>query len=156
MNNKIIPIRKDEIIVEIGGPVDECRATLAIYSDNLDPDTVSKMLGCSPSHAHRKDDRRKATSVPFKSGAWFLTVESRAPEGPEEAISKLLGRFPETPEFWQPIVDQYNVSIRVGIHTSGWNRGFGLSPNILAKVGRIGVAIDFDLYFYGDEIENGV
>jgi len=71
-------------------------------------------------------------------------------------VSTLLGRFPETPEFWQPILGRYSVCIRVGIHTAGWNRGFGLSAGILAKIARTGTAMDFDLYFYGDEADCGI
>lgn len=156
MKDEITPIRKEEILTEVGGLVDESRATLALYGDDLDPDGVSKMLGCAPSHAHRKGDRRGGTAVPFSSGAWLLTVETKAPKGPDAAIATLLARFPETPEFWRPVLDKFSVSIRVGIHTCGWNRGFGLPADIVARVGRIGVPIDFDLYLYGDESDGGV
>lgn len=97
----------------------------------------------------------KPTSVPDKSGAWFLTREVRAPKGPDEAISNLLALFPETAEFWQQIIEKYDVSIRVAIHTSGWNRGFDLPADLLRRIGRIGVRIDFDLYFYADDNEDG-
>ena len=50
----------------------------------------------------------------------------------------------------------YRASIRVGIHTAGWNRGFGLSSEILATLARIGLGVDFDLYLYGDETDGGV
>ena len=156
MEDEITPIRKAESLTEAGGPVDECRATLAIYGDDLNPDVVSGMLGCSPSHAHRQGDRKSPTSPAFKTGAWLLTVETKSPNGPQEAISALLARFPATSEFWQPIVAKFRVSVRVGIHTVGWNRGFGLSPEILNAVGGIGAGIGFDLYFYGEETDGGV
>jgi hypothetical protein len=156
MNDKITPLRKGEILMEVGGPVDECRATIAIYGDHLDPDAVSDLLGCLPTTAHRNGDRKTPTAVPFTSGAWLLTVEVNAPQGPDEAISELLARLPKARGAWQSITDQYSVSIRVGIHTSGWNRGFALSADVLAQLARIEVPVDFDLYLYGDEEEGDV
>lgn len=156
MTDRETPLHGDRVLAEAGGLVDESRATLAIYGDDLDPDIVSDLLGCSPSRAHRKGDRKTVTSVPFRSGAWLLTVEARSPEGPAEAIADLLGRFPAEPGFWQRIIGVYDVSIRVAIHTSGWNRGFCLPAGLLSRVGQIGLPIDVDLYCYGDESEDGV
>lgn len=156
MTDKKALTQGEQVLAEVGGPVDESRATLAIYGDDLDPDTVSDLLGCSPSRAHRKGDRKTVTSVPFRSGAWLLTVEARSPEGPAEAIVNLLARFPAESGFWQRIIAVYDVSICVAIHTSGWNRGFCLPAGLLSRVGQIGVPIDVDLYLYGDESDDGV
>jgi len=156
MGDDITPIRKAKALLEVGGGVDESRATLAIYGDDLDPDVVSILLGCQPSHAHRKGDRKKQNSRPFAAGAWLLTVETKVPHGPEEAVAALLAKFPQEQAFWRPIIDGYRASIRIGIHTAGWNRGFGLSPEILATLARIGLGVDFDLYLYGDETDGGV
>ena len=48
MGDDIVPIRRGEILFDVGGPVDETRATLALYADTLDPDEVSRRLGCAP------------------------------------------------------------------------------------------------------------
>ena len=56
MSNENTPKHGDEVILESGGVVDESRATLAIYGDDLDPDVVSGLLGCSPSRAEEFED----------------------------------------------------------------------------------------------------
>jgi hypothetical protein len=43
------------------------------------------------------------------------------------------------------------MSVLVGIHTGGWNRGFDLNAAAVAALARTGVDLGFDLYFYGDE-----
>ncbi|HTD73780.1 MAG TPA: DUF4279 domain-containing protein [Steroidobacteraceae bacterium] len=156
MGDEVIPIRKPHVVAEVGGMVDESRVTLAIYGDDLDPESISKMAGCNPTHAHRKGDRKTESSPPFRTGAWLLTVEGKAPQGPNDLIRLLLDRFPSEPAFWRPLSDRYQISVRVGIHTGGWNRGFDLEPATIAAVSILGGILGFDLYFYGEEGDDGV
>ena len=142
------------MIAEVGGMVDETRVSLAIYGDDLDPNAVSAVFGCVPSHCHRKGDRKSQTSPPFRSGAWILTIEGKAPSGPHTMIDELLGRFPSDPAFWRPLTERYQLSVKVGIHTGGWNRGFDLTAGTVTTLARTGVGLGFDLYFYGDEEES--
>jgi Domain of unknown function (DUF4279) len=151
MQDEIPPKRQPHVIADVGGVVDETRVSLAIYGDDLDPDAVSAVLGCVPSHSHRKGDHRRQTSRPFSTGAWILTVEGKAPSGPSMLIEELLGRFSSDPTFWRPLSEQYRMSVRVGIHTGGWNRGFDLTAGVVAALARTGVELGFDLYFYGDK-----
>jgi Domain of unknown function (DUF4279) len=146
----VIPIRKPEILLEVGGPVDESRVVLAIYGDELDPDEVSRRLGCAPTHSHRKGDPTRSAGIYHKSGAWLLTVEGKAPEGPDQLATRLLGPFPQDEEFWRALCRDYRVQVRVGIHTDGWNREFRFEPATVALLARTGAQINFDLYFYGE------
>ena len=156
MGDEVTPIRENVVLAEVGGMVDESRVTLAIYGDDLDPEVVSKAVGCAPTSAHRKGERRTERSQPARTGAWLLTVEGWAPQGPDDLIRLLLDRFPSTREFWRPLSERYSVSIQVGIHTGGWNRGFDLQPETIVAMALLGGSLGFDLYFYGDEGEEGV
>jgi len=44
MADEITPIQKGEVLVRFGGPVDESRATLAIYGDDLQPDDARRCI----------------------------------------------------------------------------------------------------------------
>lgn len=88
----ITPSRKPEIIGEAGGLVDGSRLTLGIHGDDLDPDEISRMLGCAPTSAHRRGDPRRP-GPPWPSGAWLLSVEAKSPTGPEELVDLLLARL---------------------------------------------------------------
>ena len=68
------------IVATVGGPVDEVRVSLAVYSDDLDPGLVTRLLGCAPSTFHRRGDRKHERSIPSSAGAWILTEESTSPE----------------------------------------------------------------------------
>jgi len=160
-DDDIIPLRTPKMIATVGGPVDETRVTLALYAEDLDPDQVSSRLGCAPTKSHKRGDVRPQSerarsagampSPPARQGAWFLTVEGVAPQGPDELITLLLSRFPNHVEFWAPLARDYKVQVRVGIHTSGWYRGFHLQPETVALVAITTANLGFDLYFYGEE-----
>jgi hypothetical protein len=87
MGDEVIPIRKPEILLEAGGLVDETTLTLALYGEDLDPESVSQRLRCHPTAAHRKGDGASARRPSgFRTGAWLLTVKGRAPTGPDELV----------------------------------------------------------------------
>jgi hypothetical protein len=45
---------KPRLLEEVGGLPDEIRVTLGLYADDLDPEDVSRRMGCAPTHAHKK------------------------------------------------------------------------------------------------------
>ena len=77
-------------------------------------------------------------------------MEGKAPATPSETIDSLLKRFPTGEEFWRSLGASYEVQLRIAIHTSGWNRGFQISPAVAAMVAATGASVEFDLYFYGE------
>jgi hypothetical protein len=64
----------------VGGPVDEVRVTLALYSEDLDPDEVSRALGVQPTSAHRRGERKGPRSPAYRKGAWLLMEEGHEAE----------------------------------------------------------------------------
>jgi hypothetical protein len=139
------------VLSDVGGLVDEAHVGLRLYGDDLDPDVISAKLGCPPTKGHRKGERRRPTSPPFRTGAWILTIEGKAPRGPDDLIKELLGRFPSDYDFWKPLIEQYRASVQIVIHSDNWNRGFDLSAESVAAVARTGLKLGFDLYLYDDE-----
>jgi hypothetical protein len=137
MADDVVPIRKLKVIGQAGGPVDEVRAYLVLQRDDLDPDVVSARLGCPPTRSPK--------------GTWLLIVEGFAPTQPDQLLVTLLERFPTDPQFWADLRRDYEVRIDLAIHTGGWNRGFSLRPETVARVALTGVPFGFDLYFYGEE-----
>ncbi|MFN6566238.1 DUF4279 domain-containing protein [Dendronalium sp. ChiSLP03b] len=47
-----------ENLILVGGLVGETSVCLAIYGEDLNPDEISKYLGCCPTKAYRRGDRR--------------------------------------------------------------------------------------------------
>ncbi len=131
--------------------VDESSATLAVYGDDLDPRDITALLGVEPTSSFLPGHRRGPRSPPIKHGGWFLRVEGAAPSGPGELLGVLLSRLPAETATWERLKERHSVQIRIGVHSQGWNRGFSLSAETLARVASVNVPMEFDLYAYGSE-----
>jgi len=142
----VTPIRRPEVVVEVGGLVDETRVTLGVYGPELEPDEISTLLGCTPTSAHRCGDLRRNGIPPWPQGAWLLSVEGKAPTGPEELIELLTARLPGESAIWERLTAKYSVRVTLGLFTGDWNRGFELSPSSISRLAAIGARVGFDIY----------
>lgn len=141
----ITPIRKPEVIGEAGGLVDQSRLTLCVHGDELDPDEISRLLGCAPTRARRRGELRRS-GTPWPNGAWLLSVEGKSPMGPEELVHLLLARLPADGALWSDLRTRFGVKLSFGIFTERWNRGFDLSADAVRRIASLGVDVDFDIY----------
>lgn len=141
----ITPIWKLELIGEAGGLVDQSRLTLAIHGEDLDPDEISRLLGCAPTSAHRRGDSRRL-GPPWAKGAWLLSVEGKSPTGPEELVHLLFARLPTDEVLWSGLRRRFRLQLMFGIFTERWNRGFELSPEAVRRIVSIGAGVGLDIY----------
>jgi hypothetical protein len=149
MDRKVVPIKSSQVVSEVGGTVDEFRVTLAIYGDELDPAAITLLFGKQPTGSHRRGERKTPGSPPFPSGAWLLTHEAIAPITPDAAVTALLTSLPQDGAFWLGLQSQYTVQLRIGVHTAGWNRGFGFAASTAALIANTRASVEFDLYIGG-------
>ncbi len=134
------------VLAVVGGLVDKVVFTLALYGENMDPEEVTRALGLQPTEAHRRGERRRPTSVPYKTGAWLLSAESESPVEPEIVASTLLARLPRDDGLWLALSAAYDIRFTLGIFTTGWNRGFDLSNSTMRRISELGASVGFDLY----------
>ena len=139
------------IVAEVGGLVDEFHATIGVYGEELEPDEITRVLGCAPTSSHRRGDSRRPGGPGAKRGAWLLTVTAMAPTEPEEVLQQLLGRVPGDPEVWARLASMYSVQVRIGIFIGAWTRGFELSPAVVRQLAALGVPVGFSIYADGEE-----
>jgi hypothetical protein len=141
----ITPIRKPEVIGEAGGLVDQCRLTLGIHGEDLDPAEISGLLGCAPTSARRRGDAPRS-GRPWAKGGWLLSVEAKSPMGPEELVHLLLSRLPVDDALWSDLRQRFHVQLSFGIFTERWNRGFDLSAEAVRRITSLGAGVNFDIY----------
>ena len=129
-----------------GGVVDRSMVTLCVYGESLEPSDITARLGCRPTSSHRKGYRRSTGAMSARRGGWFLKVEGAAPVDPEQLIRQLIMRLPGDPTVWRTLTDDFEVKLSVFIGLQHWNRGFALTPDILATLSSWRLTLDFDLY----------
>src|SRR5579883_1691313 len=91
-----------------GGPVDRWQVALRVYSEELDPDRVSAILGCKPSSAARKN-----AFFP-REGRWILKVDSRdcaRNDDVDDGLRMLFARLPSTIDVWTTLANMYRVDV---------------------------------------------
>src|ERR1051325_936803 len=142
--DEVIPIRKPTIVGEAGGLVDGCQLTLSIHRDELDPDEISRILGCAPTGSHRRGDSGRS-GTPRAQGAWLYSVEAKAPTGPEELVHLLLARLPTDDLVWANLRARFKLRLSFGIFTERWNRGFDLTPQAVSRISAFGAGLDVDI-----------
>jgi hypothetical protein len=154
----VTPNRKPEIvgevIAEVGGLIDWSRLTLGIHGEDLDPDEISRLLGCAPSTAHRRGDACRG-GPPWPRGAWLLSVEGKSPTGPEELVQLLLASLPADDGLWANLRSRFRLQLSFGIFTERWNRGFDLSADAVRRINALGAGLGFDIYANLEDGDDG-
>jgi len=139
-----------EVLLEVGGPVDELSVTLAIYGEDLEPLEIEKILDVTPTSAHRRGDR-KPRGPEFKEGAYVVAVRATSPEEVGRVLDDLLGQVPDSDGVWETLGTRYRVQVRFAAHIGSWNRGFGISAAQVRRLARMKAELEFDIYAYTDE-----
>jgi hypothetical protein len=139
---------KPEIICEVGGLPDETGVALCVYGTDLDPDEVTRLLGCGPTRAGRRGDPTGERSS-RKHGVWILEVRGEG-EDVEALTRRLLDRLPANPDIWSQLCARFDAKLNYGIHLEAWNRGFELSRDLVQRFGQLGLRVGFDIYAHGD------
>jgi hypothetical protein len=146
-------------LVTVGGLIDETVVSLCIYGDDLVPEKVSEALGVIPAHAHRKGELMKSRSphaprtVAYKTGVWIFKLTGQAPQEPEDVTLALLDQLPDDESVWTDLSARYHVRLKYGLFVEAWNRGFDLSPTLMARIAQMRAEVGFDIYadLEGDE-----
>ena len=96
----------------------ESKATLRIVGEALLPDEVTRVLGCTPTHARRKGDimRGKRTGRERISpiGIWYLDAEARDPADLERQIAEILDRVTPDLGVWAELSRTFHVDLFCG------------------------------------------
>jgi uncharacterized protein DUF4279 len=133
----------------------ESKATLRIVGEALIPDEVTRVLGCTPTHARRKGDimRGKRTGRERISpiGIWYLDAEARDSADLERQIAEILDRVTPDLGVWTELSRTFHVDLFCGLFMERANEGLALSPSTLAALGNRGIELSFDIYDAAEE-----
>lgn len=125
-------------------------ASLTLTGDDLDPDELTRLLRCSPTHAHRKGDShgspRGRRYSDWRTGHWSLDAEEAAPGDLDKQVSELLRKVPDDPEVWLDITSRHRACIFAGLFMRDGNEGLILAPQTLLALGSRGLVLELDIY----------
>ena len=141
---------------DIDEPDGELTFTLLLQGDDLDPDDVSRRLGCAPSASHRKGETwrpwpsppGRPPPPPRATGAWLLEVGCDSTSRIDELIETLLGPLPSEPAFWQALHRDFTVLLHLSAHTARCGTAFRLDTAALARCTATGAPLHIHLHLY--------
>jgi len=140
-------------VIHVGCSPSDSMATLCIYGDELDPEALTKLIGCEPTKARRKGekDEKRPKIAPALVGHWFLEAPDNLSF--EEMVKFLLQSTEADSQIWQEVSKLHSIELRCAIFLRSWTEGFSFSPEILLEIGKRKWEFSLSMYSAeGDEI----
>ncbi len=131
------------------GSIDRSTISLRIFGANLDPEELTQLLGCAPSAAARTGDtvpKPLGGSHVVRQGFWRLEYGESDDTELEGKVEDLLAKLTSDVNAWQQVTRKYKAELFCGLFLNSWNEGFGLSPQVMKKLGDRNLEISFDIY----------
>jgi len=124
--------------------------SIRIIGDDLVPDEITKLLGCTPTNSYFKGEvvRRIKTGqeVTKKSGIWLLETTDSEPENIDMQVSELLGKLTEDLAVWSNIKSRFKIDLFCGLFMEESNEGAEISSGTLKALGERGIMLSLDIY----------
>lgn len=140
----------------ISGVVDETVATLSFQGEELEPDEITARLGLQPTRAHRKGDAiSRWRNDPHSQGLWSFELRTQAPEGPEEALSRLLAMLPADAGLWASLTGRYRARVDLSLVVKAWSRGFEMPAPLIAALAARGLSVWCEVYAEPQPLSSG-
>jgi hypothetical protein len=137
--------------LNLEAPDTETKASLCIYSENIDIQAISALLGCNPTHSHKRGEKVKPHSPPSKTGLWLLD----APDGlyfPDK-LTYLIETTTSNHDVWDKLASLHRIELSCAVFLRSWTDGFTFPAELMEEIGRRHWQFGISVYSAeGDEI----
>jgi hypothetical protein len=134
---------------------DEYVVTLRFFGDDLDPDEVTRLIGCAPTAAVRRGDQRP-TRTGFRierTGSWRLSSEQSATDMEEQLVT-LLERLTPDLSVWQSLTTRFQADLFCGVFFSHSAGGLIFPPRLHRLLADRNLPLWLDIYASDERTEN--
>jgi hypothetical protein len=125
----------------------------SLSGEDLDPDKITVALGVEPHEGWKKGEKvatlKESGFKPRSSrmfGRWSLVPNCSKYDNFETQINNLLDMLMILPPVINDLIEQYAGEIKIGYSSGESNFGFHLDRDLLRRLSRLGVSLDFDIY----------
>lgn len=129
----------------------EVEVGLRIMGHDLEPKKVSRLLGLEPTVSHKRGDDRIGKSgerySEYSEGLWAWRPSVSESEPLAEHVRALVDVLePKAAPLRRLRKLDLRMDVFIGLFGPDSNFGFALSPELLERLGRLGIDLDFDVY----------
>ena len=134
---------------------DEYSVTLRFFGDDLDPDEVSRLLGCSPSDSARRGDiiQRRTRSYTAPQGSWHLSTE-RSADDIEPQLITLCERLTADLSIWQSLTARFQADLFCGVFHAFQSHCIEFTPRLHRLLADRNLTLVLDIYASDGPNEN--
>ena len=124
-----------------------------IYSDYIDIDNVTKMMGVNPTLTYLKGDPIGNRPIVRKNALWAIETDYEEANGIDEVLPKVFGLIVDKADIINKVKEQYAAEISIVFVVyieNGENPGMSLDKDFVKFAAEIDARLDFPIYVFGD------
>lgn len=131
-------------------------AALRIAGDSLNPDAISRLLGCGPTLGHVKDQIEPSKGKPIvrETGAWQLGAAGRQPGNLDAHVAELFGRVNNDLSAWTRLSNEYRIELFCVYFMAEADDFVQASPKTLKVLGDRCIKLGLRIYSPAEEDGN--
>jgi hypothetical protein len=123
-------------------------AALRIAGDSLNPDAISRLLGCSPTLGHVKGQIEPSRGKPIvrETGAWQLDAAGQQPGNLDAHVAELFRRVNNDLSAWATLSSEYKIDLFCVYFTDQEHEVVQASGETLKVLGDRGITLGLRTY----------
>ena len=124
-------------------------ASLRIFGDDLQPEEISRLLGCAPTKAWPKGHvqiSKSGREFVKKAGGWLLHASETEPENLDGQVSELLAKLTSNLGIWVELAQRFEIDLFCGWFMESSNEGVSVSIATMRALGERGIELSLDIY----------
>lgn len=131
-------------------------AALRIAGDSLNPDAISRLLGCSPTLGHVKGQIEPSKGKPIvrETGAWQLDAAGQQPGNLDAHVAELFGRVNNDLSAWARLSNEYRIELFCVYFMAEADDFVQASPKTLKVLGDRRIKLGLRIYSPAEEDGN--
>jgi Domain of unknown function (DUF4279) len=123
-------------------------AALKIAGDSLNPEAISRLLGCGPTLGFVKGQIEPSKGKPIvrETGGWQLDAAGQQPGNLDAHVAELFGRVNNALPVWATLSREYKIELFCVYFTREADEPVQASPGTLKALGDRGIQLGLRIY----------
>jgi hypothetical protein len=123
-------------------------AALRITGDSLNPEAISRLLGCSPTLGHVKGQIEPSKGKPIvrETGTWQLDAAGQQPGNLDAHVAELFGRVNNDLSAWATLSGDYKIDLFCAYFMGEADEPLQASAWTLKALGDRGIKLGLRVY----------
>ncbi|MEY2519570.1 MAG: hypothetical protein QOF24_1329 [Verrucomicrobiota bacterium] len=133
-------------------------AALRITGDSLDPEAISRLLGCRPTLGHAKGQIEPSKGKPIvrETGAWQLDTAGQQPGNLDAHVAELFGRVNNALPTWATVSGEHKIELLCVYFAGDENEVVQASAETLKILGDRGIKLGLRIYSPAEDVAGSV